>query len=383
MIETIRRLLIGLALAGWLPSCSGTIPPPKPPEPPGPECPELGVPWCHEVGMTCGCKHHPPEQACPILADPCPTPTPTPQPTPTPAPPSNATDCDGPVAEPPLAVARLLGNEVNAAIFRAYGCDGGRCLVNDSRYNVQRRIIAELRAGGLCAGQHEPGTGPLSYGTDEIAVSTSRTFMRESYHVVEGPALGPVTLGLSPQSARPAYMPVGGVPPGPVPSPSPSPAPTPTPVPPAGCSAPLPPQVWTAETLPPGFDPGLLGHTRYVMTCRAHGNDVDCTVQNQRACDYCAAIGMGEMGGQIRCGCPVRNECKPPGDEPQNFKCAERVACEQYLTGGTVLESRNGATCEYVRGNPFVFRPNGGNCRLCGANGTTYNGQRQGCGEWL
>jgi hypothetical protein len=120
-----------------------------------------------------------------------------------------------------------------------------------------------------------------------------------------------------------------------------------------------------------------------VVGCKPHSNVIDCTVQNVRACDYCAAIGMGESGGQIRCGCPVRNECKPPEDKPQNFKCEERSACEQYLTGGTVLESRNGATCEFVHGNPSMFKPNAGNCRLCGVNGTTYRGERQGCGEWF
>jgi hypothetical protein len=144
-----------------------------------------------------------------------------------------------------------------------------------------------------------------------------------------------------------------------------------------GCTAPQPPIYWTAETLPDGWDTGLIGQTRYVMTCVPHGNVVDCTVQNQRACDYCAAIGMGEAGGQIRCGCPVRNEC------PDTFKCEERVACEAYLTTGTVLESRNGATCSFKNNNPYQFEPSNGNCRLCGANGTTYNGERQGCGAWF
>jgi hypothetical protein len=86
---------------------------------------------------------------------------------------------------------------------------------------------------------------------------------------------------------------------------------------------------------------------------------------------------MGEISGQPRCGCPVRNECKPAGEEPQNFKCEERVACEAYLTGGTKLQSRNGATCEFANNNPFQFFPNGGNCQLCSV------GDPRVCGDWF
>jgi hypothetical protein len=109
------------------------------------------------------------------------------------------------------------------------------------------------------------------------------------------------------------------------------------------------------------------------MGCKPHNAVIDCTVQNVRACDYCAAIGMGTMpdGVTQRCSCPARQEGDP-----------QRGPCETYLTEGTVLESRNGATCEFVEDNPFMFKPNAGNCRLCGANGTTYKGERLGCGAW-
>jgi len=150
--------------------------------------------------------------------------------------------------------------------------------------------------------------------------------------------------------------------------PTPTPGPDPTPV--AGCSTPLPPKLWTAETLPDGWGSDMIGQPRWEIGCAPHGNVVDCTAKvAPRACDYCASIGMGDIGGQPRCGCPVRNEC--PG-----FKCEERVACEAYLTGGTKLESRNGATCEFAHGNPFQFKPSGGNCRLCSV------GDPRVCGDW-
>jgi hypothetical protein len=141
----------------------------------------------------------------------------------------------------------------------------------------------------------------------------------------------------------------------------------------------LPPKVWTAVTLPDGWSEDQIGQPRWEIGCVPHSNVVDCTAKvAPHACGYCDAIGMGEIGGQIRCGCPVRNECKPVEQTPpQNFKCEERVACEAYLTGGTKLESRNDATCEFAHGNPFQFHPSGGNCRLCSI------GDPRVCGGWF
>jgi hypothetical protein len=151
--------------------------------------------------------------------------------------------------------------------------------------------------------------------------------------------------------------------------------PTPPPVDPpptsGSCTAPLPPKVWTAETLPDGWGSDQIGQPRWELGCVPHGNVVDCTPKvAPHACDYCAAIGMGDIGGQPRCGCPVRNEC--PG-----FKCEERAACEAYLTGGTQLVARNGATCEYANNNPLQFKPNNGNCQLCSV------GDPRVCGGWF
>jgi hypothetical protein len=154
--------------------------------------------------------------------------------------------------------------------------------------------------------------------------------------------------------------------------PTPQPVDPPPVEPPSGaCGVPLPPKVWTVGTLPPGWGQDQIGKPRWEIGCTAHGNVIDCTAKvAPHACEYCADIGMGEAGGQIRCGCPVRNEC--PG-----VKCEERVACEAYLTGGTKLESRNGATCSFARGNPFQFEPSGGNCRLCSV------GDPRVCGPWF
>jgi hypothetical protein len=136
----------------------------------------------------------------------------------------------------------------------------------------------------------------------------------------------------------------------------------------AACGNPLPPKVWTAETLPDGWGVDEIGKPRWTINCGPHQGKIDCVaVVNPRACEYCTAIGMGTMpdGVQPRCGCPVRQEGTP-----------ERVPCETYLTGGTKLESRNGATCAFVNDNPFVFEPSGGNCRLCSV------GDGRVCGGW-
>ncbi len=82
------------------------------------------------------------------------------------------------------------------------------------------------------------------------------------------------------------------------------PSPTPTASPAAACPSPLPPLDKFAE----------IGIKRHTM------GYCDTSEIIARACDYCASIGMGEMGGVIRCSCPVR----PDGHR-------DRVACEATL----------------------------------------------------
>lgn len=405
MIEMLRRLALGLALAGY--SCTGGGQPPQPPQPPPPQ------PQCAE-GQGCGCWHYPPEAmgwlyACCApgvpggvvnVQDPAQCPPP-PAPTCPTCPPGQT--CTDPAVgcvpnQPTSDCAPALDPGLSAPVAPdsawSYAADqtaDGTWKQSVWNAAIRARAACPEAWNGYCMAA---GPSAIDHGYRLIAKQLQLVDIAASQAVVGGETKDHLWVRRSPSSndwngtklffygngclitgdgaftVHGWYTYAGGTTPPPV---EPSP----------GCSAPLPEQVWTAATIPPGFDQGLIGHTRYVMTCRAHGAVVDCTAQNQRACDYCAAIGMGEAGGQIRCGCPVRNECLPPEQTPpQNFKCEERVACEKYLTSGTILESRNGATCEFADSNPFMFRPNDGNCRLCGANGTTYNGERLGCGGW-
>jgi hypothetical protein len=256
------------------------------------------------------------------------------------------------------------------------GCSiGSDCrLGNTTSQQFFRAVIDGLRSRGICAGQHEPRF------TDEIAVGANRSSKREGYHVFGGDdSDGPVPPGgtirkvvWSPGAARPSYY--GNAEPPPV---------DPPPANPGSCSAPLPPKVWTAGTLPPNWGENEIGQPRWIIGCGPHPNGrvIDCSANvAPHACGYCDSIGMGEAGGQIRCGCPVRNECKPVDQTPpQNFKCEERVACEQYLTGGTKLVKKDGftGTCSFANSNPFQFEPSGGQCKLCSVEDPRV------CGGWF
>ena len=380
MTETLRRLLVGLALAGYT-SCSsgGGQPPPQPPAPPDP------TPQCVE-GQACACWHKPPEAlgwlyACcqpgvpggvvnvqdpaQCIAPPVEPPVPPVEPPVPPIPPTQppATNCDGAPGALTGETTNTFGVAVNEEMRDLTGCSiGSDCrLGNTTSQQFLRAVIDKLRARGLCAGQHEPGV------SDEIAVATNQQTVREGGHIFGGDdSNGPVPPGgvvrkvvWFPGAARPSYY--GNAAP-PIP-------PDPTPPPVAGCGNPLPPKVWTTATLPPGWGVEEIGKPRWTINCGPHQGNIDCVaVVNPHACDYCASIGMPLMpdGMQPRCGCPVRQEGSP-----------ERVPCETYLTGGTKLESRNGATCAFVNGNPFVFEPNNGNCRLCSV------GDGRVCGDWF
>jgi hypothetical protein len=211
-----------------------------------------------------------------------------------------------------------------------------------------RLIAAELQAAGYAASQAQDSTGRLydhlyvRRHPASLAWNATKLFHYGSGCLITSDSVFGVHGWLIPSAAAP-------------PAPTPTPPPV-TPPPPAtgACLAPLPPKVWTVETLPPGWGSDEIGKPRWVIECESRGSKIDCTAKvTPHACGYCASIDMGTMGDNIRCGCPVRKEDNP-----------ERVACEEYLTGGTRLEARNGAVCEFVGGNPFVFRPSGGNCRL-------------------
>jgi hypothetical protein len=298
-----------------------------------------------------------------------------PRPISPPAPAPTETDCDGPVGAQ-LGVQTSLGDAVNAAILRAYGCDGGRCVVNETRFKVQRTIINELRKAGLCAGQHNPGVSDAEYGTDEIAVSTSRSAARESYHVAVGLKEGPVTLLLSPQGAREAYLPVAAPPPaGPTPAPPAPPAPpTPTPAPPApppappagGCNAPPCPRiVWTPETLPPGWDSNLIGKPAWHFNSADYPKGIgwarDFTPIQERNPDFCVAVGFDNPP---RLDCPLGKDGDP-----------KRPDRERYLLGGGfVREGKDGADCRPLNETrdgisaPSMIANGTGRCRMCSAH---------------
>lgn len=256
---------------------------------------------------------------------PKPTPTPAPTPDPTPTPECSIDGLPGSELEPYAT----HGPAVNAAILAVYGCDGGRCVVEDGRQVAQAKIIAQLRRQGLCAGQHEPGV------TDEIAVSASTTGVRESYHVYAGPLEGPGTLVLSPQSVRPAYAAPGS-------NPGPTPTPPPTPPPAGACGVPTPPPLNS-----------FVVHRR---GCRDGFECYDSTPLVEGAA-YCASIGYG------RNPCPVRME----GSD-------DRLACEQQVLGGPapawVWTGR--PTDGWVNDrNPFGFDVRegaAGSLKVCGAD---------------
>jgi len=343
----MRRTAFVVALSLLvLPACgSFQMPPPVEPTPPPPS-PVIHEPVCAPPGLVTGCWHQPPGEEWQFI----------------PAPVTDATNCDGPVAGAAEGHVSTLGERVNQAILNVYGCDGGRCVVTGGRFLVQRKIIDELRRMGLCAGQHDPGTGPNNYGTDEIAVATSPTAVREGFRVYAGPAVGSGTLILSPQGQAPAWFPAGAAPP-----------PPPPPPPTGSCPiAPCPDLVWTEATLPDGWSSDEIGRPRLQFNTSTYvGRWKDNTLVVVRNEPYCASIGMSPMAdGQPRAACPLR----PDGH-------TDREVLEAWASQGFRLESQNGATCVAHPSNPVMFEPNGGNCRLCTVR--TFKEDKPLCGGWF
>lgn len=91
-----------------------------------------------------------------------------------------------------------------------------------------------------------------------------------------------------------------------------------------------------------------------------HNNWYDSTPLIQ-GCDYCAAIGMGDIGGVPRCECPTRNEGDP-----------QRPPCEAVAVGGAPLWRCDQGDPEVRQGNPFQARCGGGAwIEVCHADGQT------------
>lgn len=185
-------------------------------------------------------------------------PVPVPTPTPTPIPP--LAGCRAPQGSwiDPQPAARTLQGQIKAVIVALSGCnDGSDCpLENDNLQSWQERVIAELRARGLCSGMHEDGV------SDEITVAPICTARWEGYRVFgctpPVPSDPPTDCNEIPRrvsykcfdtcpvigrgKVRWAFPTLGYVPaascasppPTPIPpTPSPAPSPTPSPIPPA------------------------------------------------------------------------------------------------------------------------------------------------------
>ena len=260
-----------------------------------------------------------------VTPPPLPTPTPTPVPEPTPTPTPKPVDVGKPFPQgipdsefTGIPATKENADDVNDVMRLITGCNvGSRCLHGSDPQEWMRLVVVALRERGLdCpihrgqdvdhpkhaaldAGQHRDG------GTDEIAVRVPRSGICrwEGYHITtHGPK---PTVVWAPGSIRPSWS---------IPrdyckfgiAPQPTPVPVPPPVSVDGCSPPLPP----------------MAKLKMVVHCNSRGK-CDLTPKVVKACDYCESIGMGEIGGTLRCGCPVRNEGS-----------IERSACEQFVLGG-------------------------------------------------
>lgn len=232
---------------------------------------------------------------------------------------------------PPLLLQGLVATEISAM---------GDTTGADPKVTLDR-LAARLRAPGRC----------VISGIEAVFVQRSDGLWEEYHAVYFGSG---------------ALIP-GGKPMGVHRSDSTAPPPPPSA---SACPAPVPPPLWTAETLPPGWSGDLVGQPRWTLKCKEHGPRIaDCTpvfqdVWNGEACGYCMAV-MGPEA-RNRCTCPMRPDGHP-----------DRVACEISISGGFVLESRNGAQCAIANDNPFQFELSGGNCRLCS------KGTPKVCGAWL
>lgn len=118
-----------------------------------------------------------------------------------------------------------------------------------------------------------------------------------------------------------------------------------------GCNAPLPDRdklVWS-------------------VTCATNGI-CDPTPTVTASCEFCDAIGMGEMGGIVRCTCPARNECPPDGSDVDD--CKSRLACEQYLMEAPSPVVTSDGEVQFVDDNKFRAKTTGTWLEFCNGPGT-------------
>jgi len=358
-----------LFLGAVLVACAGRRPP-TPPPPPDPVDPS---PVC-EAGATCGCWQRSGRQDWQQLP-PCTQP-----------PPAGCVPALDPAMLPPL------DNQTDWAVVLPYANPTRTTEVNDATRAAQAacpeawsevgslsaclkagaagidngfaQIAAQLHARGVKAGQPYVEGDPGKR-IDALNVASTKANVWEEWHLFY---YGNGCLVGGPYKGSWLYVGSGSVPPPPDPPKPPVPPPATT----GACSGPVPPKVakWGATLINMWFD----------VTPQFYGKDTT-RWDGSAVTGYCAAIGM-----PTRLFCPARNECKPPEEPgPQNFKCAERDACERIGVSGRsdgVPQFR----CEHGEpelnpSNIFKARCGDGSTwiEVCASDGTTC--QRESIGE--
>lgn len=338
-----------------LAACGGIKFPPQPPPPPPPEAPSpVCLPGHGDPGEHYSCWTNPPDEGwvyvCPWydetgtvvgtqnVGDPalCPAKP-------------EATECRFPQGLPDSAFAPVQNVEnvfhaqVNAALAKVSGCDAGRCLVFGGPQAFFAKVTAELRAQGLCAGQHIEGV------TDEIAVAVpgsgkAGTHVWYGYHGYAGDDSNlPTTKGtvlFSPQAFTGAYAVTtgGGAPPPPQgdrPECS-------------GCGDPWPPDFTVCNVK--------------LWDIGGYLTDSVCKIKDAA---YCQAVDF--TGGSAGV-CPARLECGEDGHLPDGTECKwkDRPACEQCAAHGDVRWTCDNGPAEAKPGNPWRAR-----CAKAGATSIT------------
>jgi len=299
----MRYRWVPVVLLGLLAAC-GPIKPPKPPEPPPAEC-LPGVAWC-VAGQSCGmCKHNPtPDPGHCEMAPPCATPPPVEPPPVTPPP---ATGCA--VDEAKLIVVDGAAAAMTKAVTDAMKPLGDT--TGKPPAQTLEALAAGVRAGGACA----------VAGQEAVFVRHPDGLWDEYHAVYFG--TGALIPGGKWMAAHrePAAPPVSSL-----------------------CGEPAP---------PPLVDFNLHCGNRWCdATPILYG------------CDFCAAIGLGEMPGLPgvkRCNCPAGNEDNGP----------KRMACERQVIGGAALW-RSSTGVEVDPGNHLQARCSSA-CswiEVCKADGT-------------
>jgi hypothetical protein len=100
----------------------------------------------------------------------------------------------------------------------------------------------------------------------------------------------------------------------------------------------------------------------FAIGCNKINGVCDVTPQVYASCEYCATIGMGTYNGQVRCSCPMRNECGATGHPtgaPESFQCDQRLPCEQYAMQAAKPVLRSDGTVNPLDDYGFRFTCNG------------------------